>query len=543
MAGKQSEDGTLKLNETGIAGLDEIFGGGLPSGNIVLVQGTPGTGKTTLSLEFIYRGALERDEPGVIITFEMSPAKLMRDAHSFGWDLAKLQAENKLKIVYTSPAVLLQELQSDDGVLATSIASMKAKRVAIDGMSPLRLYTEIASKPFRECLQLLVETLQRFNVTALLSHEIGSSDGVFGPEAFVCDTILTLRQDPLERGVHRSLEIAKSRGQDFISGRHTLRIEKGQGVRIYPRAYSRPADNTSHQDQPTSSKKSSVGISALDAMFGGGVYDGSITLVVGISGTGKTVTGTQFLEAGAREGKRGLLVTLDEHPAQILRNAKSLKLDIAKQVDDGMVFIYYDSPLELEIDVHFHRIKELIEKQNIERVVIDSLAAYEAATPKESRNFIYALATFLKDRLITAFFNYETPELLGISQISQDLKASTVVDNIVLLNYVEVSTLLRRAITVPKARGSRPTQNTREFVITQGGIALIDEESGDASKIEAVPQLPFSSYYGVLARSPTRRSPVIEESLSTGQGLPKSPILNVDSNAGDSQKEKSAFDG
>ncbi|RZA00541.1 MAG: hypothetical protein EOP11_18205 [Proteobacteria bacterium] len=143
-------------------------------------------------------------------------------------------------------------------------------------------------------------------------------------------------------------------------------------------------------------------------------------------------------------------------------------------------------------------------------------------------DFLYALATYMKGRGITAFFNYESPELLGISQISETIKVSHLVDNIVLLNYVEISTRMRRAITVPKARGSVNSQVTREFVIGGDGISLLDENKGAGRNYEEVPQLPFSSYYGILSRSPARHSPLIEESVVSGADLPKSPTLPKD---------------
>jgi circadian clock protein KaiC len=511
---------------TGITGLDDILLGGIKQGNILLVEGAPGAGKTTLGLEFIYRGATDFDEPGLIISFELSQQKLLRDASGFGWDFEALERAGQLKIIYTSPLVLLQELQSHDGLLMAEIARVGAKRVLIDGLTPLKLFGEIFNgRPFRDSLHLLVETLQRQDVTAMLTREVPSSEAArsaeFSHEQFVCDTILTLRNETRGRSTQRSIEISKSRGQDFINGRHTLRIEPEKGVRVYQRAQARPRGPVV---QPTSTKRSSLGVAAVDEMIGQGVFDGSVTLVVGVSGTGKTVLGTQFLVEGAKQGKKCLLVTLDEHPAQIMRNAKGLDINLEPYVNDGTIQVYYESPQELELDVHFHNITRLMDEHKIERVLIDSLAAYHAneADPREFRDFIYALTTHIKDRLITAFLNYESPELLGVSQISEDLKASTIVDNIILLNYVEFANRLRRAMTVPKARGSAPQRITREYTIQRGGIRLQPSDAGSASgNLESVPQLPFSSYYGVLARSPARQSPLIEEHLVSGKPMPE----------------------
>lgn len=514
----------FELIHTGITGLDDILLGGIKQGNILLVEGAPGTGKTTLGLEFIYRGVANFGEPGLIVTFELTPEKLLRDAAGFGWDFKALEREGKLKIIYTSPSVILQELQSHDGLLMTEMKRMSTKRILIDGLTPLRLFGEIFNgRPFRDSLHLLVESLQRQEVTAMLTREVPASEAAraaeFSHEQFVCDTILTMRNEPRGRSNIRSIEVSKSRGQDFITGKHTLRIEAERGVRVYQRAQARPRGPV---EQPTSTKRSSLGVAAVDEMIGKGVFDGSVTLVVGVSGTGKTVLGVQFLVDGAKQGKKCLLVTLDEHPAQIMRNAEGLNLDLQRYVDDGTVQVYYESPQEIELDVHFHNITRLMDEHKIERVLVDSLAAYHVheTDKREFRDFIYALTTHIKDRLVTAFLNYESPELLGVSQISEDLKASTIVDNIILLNYVEFSNRLRRAITVPKARGSAPSRITREYTIQPGGIVLRPVTS-EEEEIEPVPQLPFSSYYGVLARSPARRSPLIDEHVMAGKEMPE----------------------
>ncbi len=515
------------LTKTGITGLDEIFMGGIKENNIILVEGSPGSGKTTFGLEYIYRGAKDFKENGLIVSFELSPQKLLRDAKGFGWDFESLQRKSRVKIIYTSPLVILQELQSPDGVLINEIRSLNAKRILIDGLTPLKIFGELVNgRPFRDSLHLLVENLQRYGVTAVLTRELpegGKSNAELDHEQFVCDTIITLTNDTNQRNPHRYLEIKKSRGQDFIPGKHTLRIEANEGVRIYRRSQSRPKE---FNHQPTSTNRTSTGIKTLDTIMGGGVFDGSVTLNVGISGTGKTVMGIQFLVEGAKNGDKGLHITLDEHPQQILRNATSLNLDFEKYCKEGMISIHYDSPLELEMDVHFEQIMKIIEENDIKRVVVDSIAAYESANPKEAHDFIYALATYFKNRLIPAYFNYESPELLGLSQISEHLKASAIVDNIVLLNYVEISTHLRRAITVPKVRGTKIPQVTKEFVIDEGGIRLLDDNKGPAKNVEEVPQLPLSSYYGVLSRAPARHSPVIEEKIANGEALPPSTKMS-----------------
>src|ERR1019366_9383553 len=175
--------------------------------------------------------------------------------------------------------------------------------------------------------------------------------------------------------VHRSLEIVKSRGQDYDAGEHTLKIKPGEGLKVYRRVQAPLRRNIA---QPTSTaKRSIIGVDALDDLIGGGIFDGSTTMVVGVSGVGKTVLGTQLLREGVlRQHQRGMLVSLDEHPAQILRNAGTLGLDLQAQVDSGDIHILFESPQELEIDVHFARIVNLVEKYNIQRLLIDGMTSY-----------------------------------------------------------------------------------------------------------------------------------------------------------------------
>src|ERR1022692_1358935 len=210
------------LIKTGIAGLDEILLGGIPRSNVILVQGETGTGKTLFGTEFIYRGIVEFDEPGMIVVFETSPQKLIRDAEAMGWDLEALQAQRKLQIVFTSPEVLEQEVRSPDSLLLDTAAEIGAQRIFIDGVGlltppyPGGLPQPPRNATYRDVLQQIIEALSREKLTALISHETGSStDRQLTLEAasFLADTVIDLGRRTRGGRVYRSIEIIKSRGQ------------------------------------------------------------------------------------------------------------------------------------------------------------------------------------------------------------------------------------------------------------------------------------------------------------------------------------------
>jgi circadian clock protein KaiC len=483
--------------------------GGIPRTNVILVQGTVGSGKTLFGMEFIYRGITQYDEPGIIVVFETNPAKLIRDATEFGWNLQELQEQRKLQIVFTSPEVLDQEMRSPDSLLLETALEMGAQRIFIDGIGLLRhASAHGGSAPvegagsYRELLQQVIEGLSRENLTAMFSHEVGifpESQSRLEAAGFLADTVIQMNRTVKNRRCYRSVEIVKSRGQDYVSGQHTLQINNGRGLELFRRVQY-PLPN--HQAQPSSqAKRSMIGVGALDALMGGGIFDGSTTMVVGISGVGKTVLGTQLLLEGLMKQKaRGLLISLDEHPAQIIRNAETVGLTLQPHIDSGDLHILFESPQELDIDAHFSKIVGMVEKHNIQRMVIDGMTSYSTALEEQGvyRDFIHALVGFSKFRLMSTFFNYENPEFLGITSYMPNFPVSSIVDNIILLSLIEINSSLRRCLTVVKSRGCKHEFDSREFTIGEGGITLlpIDEES--------TTKLPLARYSSVLSRAPTR---------------------------------------
>lgn len=490
--------------KTGVAGLDDILSGGIPRGNVILVEGAIGCGKTTLGVEFVYRGASQFDEPGIIVVFEVSPDKLMRDALGFGWDLRKLEQQDRLKIVFTTRDVLRQELQQADSVLLAEAAKIRARRIFVDGVA--RLVGSNGTPESRSGFHVLTEGLQRENLTALLAVEASTNNGnspTSLPEESIADTVIRLKMEDTQRAISRSIEIVKSRGQDFEMGRHSFRIIDGHGIQVYrrvqaPRKASR--DRAGAFDPET---RLSSGIPGLDGLLNGGYFVGSTTVVAGISGVGKSVMGLQFIAEGARRGERSLMLSLDEQVDQIMRNGASIGIDLKASIESGLVILEYEPPQEIDVDAHFHHIEKLVKEFKPKRVVIDSLSTYGSTLGTRGRifrDFFHALIALMKECQIVAVYNHENPEMLGMASMMGDFAMSSLVDNIILMNWVELGDSFRLGLTVGKMRANPVDRVTHECEVVNGkGMHVLPRALPLAKQ-------PFSSYNGLVSRAPERRS-------------------------------------
>ena len=493
--------------KTGISGLDAILSGGIPRGNIILIEGAVGTGKTTLGVEFVYRGVKEFGEAGVIVVFEVSPDKLARDAAGLGWDLPALERSQKLKIIYTTREIFREELQQADSLLIEEANRIGARRIFIDGAAAL--VPPGSGQDPREMFHILVQGLQRESLTAILALEAAALQTAELPslhEESIADTVIRLKKEDVQRATARSIEIVKSRGHDFQMGRHSFRIVDGTGIEVYRRVQAPrpPSRDRAAAFDPTTRVTS--GVPGLDALVNGGYFLGSTTVMAGISGVGKTVMGLQYLVEGARRGERSLLLSLDEQVAQLLRNAASIGIDLQKDIDRGVVRMYYDSPQEIDIDHHFYRIEKLVEEFKPKRVVIDSLSTYGVNLGTQGRpfrDFFHALVALMKEHQVAAVYNLENPEMLGMSSMMGVFHMSSLVDNIVLMNFIEIGDTFRRGLTVGKMRSNPVNHTTHECEVVNGeGMRVLPRKLPAAAL-----KMAFSTYNGLISRSPERRSP------------------------------------
>ncbi len=497
------------LVKTGLSGLDSILAGGIPRGNLILLEGGIGTGKTTLGVEFVYRGASQFDEPGIIVLFETSPDKIIRDAAQLGWDLPALERAGKLKIIFTTRQVFSNELQQADSLLLEAAAQMHARRLFVDGVPGVAGGLGNGGlAEARDTFHVLAEGLQREKLTAILAVEATAfSDQrtlVALPEESIADTVIRLRMEEVTRATVRSLEIVKSRGHDFQMGQHTFRIVDGVGMEVYrrvqaPRTASR--DSAGSFDTDT---RITTGVPGLDPLVNGGYFLASTTVVAGISGVGKSVMGLQYLAEGARRGERSLMFTLDEPVRQVIRNAKTIGINLQQLMDGGLVRVHYDTPQEIEIDRHFQSVEQQVEDFQPTRVLFDSLSTYGmnlGVTGRMFRDFFHALVALMKENQTATVYNHENPEMLGMASMMGDFAMSSLVDNILLMNWIEMGDTFRLGLTVAKMRGNPNARATHECEIVNGqGMRVLPRE------IPAALTRPFSSYLNLVSRNP-KRSP------------------------------------
>ena len=495
------------LVRTGIKGLDAILAGGIPRGNVILLEGSVGTGKTTMGVEFVYHGAIQFDEPGIIVVFEVSPDRIVRDAAQLGWNLRALERERKLKIIFTTRQVFAQELQQADSLLLEEAAAMGARRIFVDGLPGGNGVSARGGEGTGwDTFHTLTEGLQRENLTAILAVEptpSGANRASALPEEAIADTIIRLQMEEVTRATVRSMQIVKSRGHDYQMGRHSFRIVDGQGIRVYRRVQAprRNRDDAAAYDPTT---RITTGISGLDPLVNGGYLLGSTTVVAGISGVGKSVMGLQFLAEGARLGQRSLMLSLDEPVRQIIRNANSIGIDLKQLIDKGQVRVQYDTPQEIEIDRHFDDLEQVVEEFKPTRVLFDSLSTYGSnlgVTGRSFRDFFHALVALMKEHQTATVYNHENPEMLGMASMIGDFAMSSLVDNILLMNWIEIGDAFRLGLTVAKMRGNPNARATHECEIRNGeGLQVLPRE------IPASIVRPFSAYLNLISRNPVRRS-------------------------------------
>jgi circadian clock protein KaiC len=469
----------LEKAPTGIPGLDQITGGGLPLGRVTLVAGGAGAGKTLLGLNFLVAGARQYGDPGVLMTFEESAAKVALNVRSLGFDLDELQRSGLLAVlafrVDPSEMVAVGEFDFEPlfAILDDAIKRVGAKRVVLDTIEVL--FGAFGDDTIvRSELSRLMRWLEDQGVTVVLTGERGNGSGLtrHGIEEYVTDCVIVLDHRVSAEISTRRLRVVKYRGSAHGTNEYPFLIS-ARGVTVLP-------ITSVALNYEASEERISTGIPRLDHMLGGGMFRGSTLMVSGTAGTGKTSLGAHMVNAACARGEQALMVLLEESPEQVLRNMRSIGLDLRPWVEAGLLRIWAARPSAYGLETHLAIFAELIEEMTPSVAVIDGIASLSNGIPNNEVNtevisIVARKIDLLKSRGITSVIT-----AIGQGEEVTTVTMSSMADTWLLLRNVEANGERNRLLFVLKSRGTAHSNQMREFVLTNHGVELVDVYVGAA---------------------------------------------------------------
>ena len=460
----------LPKSPTGIPGLDEITGGGLPKGRPTLICGAAGCGKTLFAMEFLVNGAIEYGEPGVFVAFEENAEELAQNVASLGFGLKDLIKRKK---------VILDHIQIDrseiaetgeydlDGLfirLGHAIDTIGAKRVVLDTIEVL--FGALPNHTIvRAELQRLFRWLKNKGVTAIITAERGEGTMTrFGLEEYVADCVILLDHRVVDQVSTRRLRIVKYRGTVHGTSEYPFLIGKN-GISVLP-------ITSLALDHKVSNKRISTGIKEIDNMLDGkGFYRGSSVLISGTAGTGKSSLVAAIVDAACSRGERCLYFAFEESTSQILRNMRSIGIDLAPHVKKGLLQFHVARPTQYGLEMHLVNMYDLINEYDPDVVVLDPITDFFAVgTQAEVKATITRIIDFLKTRQITGFFTSYTSEEEGADQ--SIVGVSSLIDAWISLRNLEINGERHRGLFILKSRGMPHSNQIRSFHLTDDGIKI-----------------------------------------------------------------------
>jgi len=468
---KYVEEVQLEKCPTGITGLDEITRGGLPKGRPALIAGSAGSGKTLLSLEFLVHGIVKYNEPGVFVAFEETAEELTKNVASLGFNLNTLVAKKKLSVdyIYIERSEIEETGEYDlEGLfvrLGHAIKSVGAKRVVLDTVEAL-----FAGLPnpaiLRAELRRLFRWLKSMGVTAIITGERGEHSLTrYGLEEYVADCVILLDHRVADQISTRRMRVVKYRGSAHGANEYPFLIDE-EGISILPIT----SLGLAHEAQK---ERVSTGIPRLDAMFsGGGYYRGSSVLVSGTAGTGKTSVAAYFADALCRGGKRCLYFSFEESESQILRNMRSIGLDLSKWTKKGLLKFHSARPQLFGLETHLMEMRRVIGAFRPQAVVIDPVSNLTCVGNQfDVTSMLTRLVDHLKVEKITSVF---TSLISDVSESAAGVGVSSLMDTWITLQDIQTNGEKRRGISIIKSRGMGHSSQVREFKMTNKGIVITE---------------------------------------------------------------------
>lgn len=457
---------------TGVPGLDDILGGGLATGHVFLLEGTPGTGKTTIALSYLLEGA-RQGEQCLYITLSETDAELRSGAASHGWTIdsnisvfelvppeTALDGRQQQSLLYSSDLELGETTRS----IVEMIDRVKPKRVVIDSLSEIRLLAQSSLKYRRQLLELK-HFFTRYSATVLLLDDRTSEISDKTAHSIVHGVVQLEELAPIYGAERRRVRVIKYRGNRFRGGYHDFTIKTG-GVVVFPRL--RAAE---HRSSFTRHRLNS-GIAELDSLLGGGLEQGSSTLLIGPAGAGKSLLTLQFICSAMQRGEKAAMFVFDEELGLLLERTRTLGFDLVAQMQQGLLHIEQVDAAEMSPGEFAYRVRSIVEQTGATCVVIDSLNGYQSAMPDESSLVlhIHELLQFLNRQGTNTFLTVAQHGLVGDMKAPVDI--TYLADTVILLRYFEAKAQVRRAISVIKKRAGRHEDTIREYRIGSKGLSI-----------------------------------------------------------------------
>jgi circadian clock protein KaiC len=457
---------------TGISGLDDILNGGFPRGHLYLIEGDPGTGKTTVALQFLLSG-LEKGEPGLYVTLSESKQELEVVAASHGWSLAQLpiyemaplQDEIDPEAQYTVFHPSDVELSDTISSVLKQVDSLMPQRVVFDSLSELRM---LARDPLRYRRQILA--LKRYfsgrQCTVLLLDDRTAQGSDLQLQS-IAHGVLMMQSPERDFGVkRRRLEVRKLRGSKFREGFHDYNIETGQVV-VYPRLVAAEHNPGFAREFVPS------GVQALDDLLGGGIHTGTSTLMMGPAGSGKSTVAMQYALSAAERGESSVLFTFDESLATLLERAKGLGMDLTTHLEAGTIAIQQVDPAELSPGEFVARVREAVDHHGAKIIVIDSLNGFLSSMPNEQALTLqlHDLLAYLGQQGVAAILTLSQHGFVGYS-MNTPVDVSYLADSVLLFRYYEIRGEVKQAISVVKKRTGGHERTIRELSFSNQGITV-----------------------------------------------------------------------
>lgn len=473
---------------TGVRGLDEILGGGMPEYSFNIIAGSPGCGKTTLAHQFVFANAT-RERPALYFTVMGEPAiKMLRYQQQYSFfDAAKLN--DLIRFINLSAIVAERDL---DAVLDEITRQVEAASPGVVVVDSFRTVLRKHSGPGNEMelqsfMQRLALLLTSFQATTFLIGEYTDGELRDNPVFTVADGLFWLTQVAERNSVVRKLQILKLRGQASVPGLHTIRIGT-----FGLQAFSRTLGLVGQVAAKPSRRRLSMGLPELDKLMGGGVLEGDSVLIAGPSGTGKSVLATQFIAAGLGRGEPGIIVIFEERPPKYTSRAAGLGLDLKSALAAGRLEILCLRPLDLSVDETMQEILDAVKRTGAKRLVIDALVGFEMALAPgfraDFRESLYRMIAALTGAGVTIVSTVEIEDSFGAFQFSH-YAISFLTDDILRLRYVEIDGQLRKIMVVVKMRGGNHSKDIREYVISRKGVVIISPRRTDyANLTSGLPQ-------------------------------------------------------